>query len=100
MFVLLIFRSPLNWAFGCAVITHMHACPPARSGVATRTGRMTGRGITRPAQALAFKARKVGDTRSGGEALPLRGAWGGAPRVFLRKGSLPAWAETRIPAAR
>src|SRR5580704_3199644 len=39
---------------------HMHFCPPARSGVATRTGRMTGRGITRPAQAPLFGRGRLG----------------------------------------
>ena len=69
-----------EWAYEVAVLMHMHFCPPARSGVATRHRAHDRRGITRPAQAPLLGAEGWGH-RSGGEALPLRGAGGGAPPV-------------------
>lgn len=40
---------------------HMHPCPPARSGVATRKGACSGRGISRPAQAPLLGAEGWGN---------------------------------------
>jgi len=55
--------------------------PTGEVGVATRTGRMAGSVLHPPAQA-PFLGAEGGDTRSGGSALPLRGA-GAESLAFL-----------------
>lgn len=67
----------------------MNLCPPARLGVAKRKGGGPGGGSPGLHKPTFFQARKTGDTRPGGEASPLRCAWGDAPSVldlFLRNG--------------
>lgn len=62
----------------CAVAGRAWPLAVAETGEAECKGRMTGRGITRPAQA-GFLARKVGETLTDGEASPLHAARGSAP---------------------
>ena len=60
----------------------MNLCPPARLGVAKRKGGGPGGGSPGCTSRRFFRARKTGDTRPGGEASPLRCAWGDAPSVL------------------
>jgi len=61
---------------------HMHFCPPARSGVATRhRAQRTGRGITR-LHKLCFWARKVGTPGRAAKLHPCA-ARGAESLVFL-----------------